>query len=111
VSKAMAVLNQATIPVEGDGNGACKYPTVPVELVVGTKVRFKAMIQVTGGIEIHSNGGALGVPHQNQEGDTTPVLALGQSYEKTLNAVGSFAWYCHRPGPEVGAQTVNIVAN
>jgi hypothetical protein len=107
----MTVANQVTFRVGNDGNGACQYPsTVAVEVFVGTKVRFLATATLGNGLEIHSTGGAQGVPHQGQGGDnpTTPPLKINQAYEKTTSTVGKFAWYCHQPGPDLGGANPQI---
>jgi hypothetical protein len=105
----MTIANQVTFKIGNDGNGACQYPgTVAVEVVVGTKVRFLATTTLGNGLQIHTGGGAQGVPHQLQGGDNTPPLMMNQAYERTTNGVGAFDWYCHQPGPNLEGNNPKI---
>lgn len=109
VSSALAVANQVTLVIKKSGDGDCSYAGIPnVEIRVGTMMRFKAGDTIPN-LVIHSNGSGQGVPHQQQNGDTTPDLALGDVYQKMSGpTVGNFAWWCHTPGPDLGGANPRI---
>lgn len=102
VSSALTVANQVTLVIKKSGNGDCTYANIPnVEIRIGTMMRFKAGDTIPN-LVIHSSGTTQGVPHQQQGGDNTPDLALGDVYSKMAGpTVGSFDWYCHTPGPDL----------
>lgn len=104
-SAPVMALNQVTLPVTMNG-GLCVYSGVmgQTRVSVGTKVRMQN--KGNDSMLFHSDGGGVGVPHQDTAGTGT---AAGGSYERTVSAAGNaFNWYCHSPGPNPGA-AVQIV--
>jgi len=99
---AISVLNQYTfsVPVV---NGGCVYPTGTVNITTGSKIRWVNTSTGPSLFTIHSNGTAYGCAIQDPSMPSHP----GDVYECTiLNGTAdgqSFSWYCHSPGPDLGA--------
>ncbi len=102
-TSAVTATNQVTINMKLDANGQCIYPAAgTTNLVVGSNVRWLNTEAADSGnrITIHiNNGDQYGVPHQSDPGSDP-----GTAYERTLTGTpaGTFSWYCHAPGPDVG---------
>jgi cysteine-rich repeat protein len=99
-------VNQVTIKVTNNGT-QCVYPgATAINVKTGTRLRFENGFQ-TGNIIIHSNGGAQNIPHENIAGGGNPP---GGFYDTNPNdntplavqGTGTFTWYCHSPGPDLG---------
>ncbi len=97
VTSTVTATNQLTVSI-GDNSGQCAYPAAaPIRVTVGTKLRFLNTF-AAGAITIHSNGGVQGIAHESDPGH-----GPGTAYEREATAPGMFDWYCHAPGPNLGA--------
>lgn len=107
VTSAVTAAKQVTLDVTVTNND-CVYPG-NVSVVSGTVVRFNNKNTVN--FVIHSDGGALGVPHQGPGGGQSPddpVTEPNTAYARTTTASGAFGWYCHDLGPDLGAGNPRI---
>ncbi|MBX3159568.1 MAG: hypothetical protein KF773_26590 [Deltaproteobacteria bacterium] len=110
--------NRVTIAVPAV-NGKCAYPSsgaaAATRVKVGTKLRW--VNKGTGPIIIHSNGGARGIPHQNNT--ASPIDGVYEKLEQsnqggagdliTTSAGGAFSWYCHSGGDDLGGNNPFIL--
>jgi plastocyanin len=113
LTSTVTVQNQVTIPVSLNNNQCVYPPAGTIQMTVGSKIRF-LNTATDDNITIHvDNGGnantAPGVPHQSDPGS-----APGTAYERTITGLaggdGTFSWYCHAPGPNVGGLKIRPVA-
>lgn len=98
-STTVSIKDQVTWQLRVDNvTTKCVYPqnggtgAAPVVLALGTKVRF--FNNGTAEWQLHATGL---IDHQT---DTTPA---GGVYEQTPSSTGTQSWYCHIPGPDIGA--------
>lgn len=100
----VTALKQITLNVTESAQGACVYPTTNKDITIktGTKVRFTNKFTTQDAIIIHGDGV---VPHENQNG---PGHLPDGAYEITFNTAGTGDWYCHSPGPNLGANNPKV---
>lgn len=106
VTSTVTALNQVTITINANG-GECAYPANDTTVKVGTKVRF--LNKTADDLSIHSGGP---IPHQGQAGAPAgqpATSAVNGTYEVTVAAAGTANWYCHAPGPNLGAANPSVV--
>jgi cysteine-rich repeat protein len=98
----VTALRQVSFTMKLNADGQCVYPAASTtKLAIGTKVRWVNGEAAGSGnrITIHVDPDNNGVKHQPDPGSLP-----GEVYEQTIGGTpaGSFAWYCHAPGPDPG---------